>query len=326
MVAGVCNTVALASPTMQLRCNTARDGHACDASAMPIQRAHACTTARLTVLRHVPSRWRSLRCCPSVPGRSPPRQGRPASTPSSSPPIRSAASSSTWCRRCRCSRASGCCAHSSPRSARSISTLPGINSSSYYGPNASRPVIRGLDGDRVRILQNGLGVFDASGTSVDHAVAHRHADGRGASRSCAVPATLLYGPTAIGGVVNVIDAAFPTSAPGASRPASTLRYASPGQRTRRRRDSSRSATTHGLQLHVDGFKRRTDDLRIAGYAYSPQLRDASGRTSRARAGGCPTARATPTADRSGCRGSSQGIRGRPTRSSTPTTARSPSPT
>jgi iron complex outermembrane receptor protein len=47
--------------------------------------------------------------------------------------------------------------------------LVGINSS-YYGPNASRPVIRGLDGDRVQILQNGLASFDASGTSVDHAV------------------------------------------------------------------------------------------------------------------------------------------------------------
>jgi len=38
---------------------------------------------------------------------------------------------------------------------------PGVQSSSF-GPNASRPVIRGLDGDRIRVLQNGLGVLDAS--------------------------------------------------------------------------------------------------------------------------------------------------------------------
>ena len=50
------------------------------------------------------------------------------------------------------------------------SMLPGVNST-YFGPNASRPVIRGFDGDRIRVLSNGLGMFDASGTSVDHAVA-----------------------------------------------------------------------------------------------------------------------------------------------------------
>jgi TonB-dependent Receptor Plug Domain/Potassium-transporting ATPase A subunit len=50
-----------------------------------------------------------------------------------------------------------------------LSGLPGVNSS-YYGPNASRPVIQGLDGDRIRILQNGIGTLDASGASVDHAV------------------------------------------------------------------------------------------------------------------------------------------------------------
>ena len=45
---------------------------------------------------------------------------------------------------------------------------PGI-SSTYFGPNASRPIIRGLDGDRIRILSNGGAVVDASGLSYDHA-------------------------------------------------------------------------------------------------------------------------------------------------------------
>ena len=43
--------------------------------------------------------------------------------------------------------------------------------SSEFGPNASRPIIRGMDGDRVRMLENGTGVLDASAASQDHAVA-----------------------------------------------------------------------------------------------------------------------------------------------------------
>ncbi|MBL0039080.1 MAG: TonB-dependent receptor plug domain-containing protein [Nitrosomonadales bacterium] len=49
-----------------------------------------------------------------------------------------------------------------------LSKLPGV-SSTYFGPNSSRPVIRGLDGDRVRIMQNGVGMLDVSALSPDHA-------------------------------------------------------------------------------------------------------------------------------------------------------------
>lgn len=48
--------------------------------------------------------------------------------------------------------------------------MPGV-SATHYGPNASRPIIRGLDGERVRIMQNGVGIVDASSLSFDHAVA-----------------------------------------------------------------------------------------------------------------------------------------------------------
>ena len=47
---------------------------------------------------------------------------------------------------------------------------PGV-AATGFGPNASRPVIRGLDSDRIRILQNGTSVLDASSLSFDHAVA-----------------------------------------------------------------------------------------------------------------------------------------------------------
>ena len=84
-----------------------------------------------------------------------------------------------------------------------LSREPGV-SSTYFGPGASRPVIRGIGGDRVRILEGGIGVGDASSTSPDHAVS---VEARSAQRIEVVrgPATLLYGSSAVGGVVNVLD-------------------------------------------------------------------------------------------------------------------------
>lgn len=88
-----------------------------------------------------------------------------------------------------------------------LSQEAGVNSS-YFGPNASRPVIRGLDGERVRILQNGIGSMDASGASPDHAVS---ADPFSIDRVEIVrgSAALLYGSSAIGGVVNMVDGRIP---------------------------------------------------------------------------------------------------------------------
>ena len=85
---------------------------------------------------------------------------------------------------------------------------PGISAASH-GPGASRPVIRGIGGERVRILENGSGSFDAAGLSPDHATsveplfAERIEIVRG-------PAALMFGSAASGGVVNVIDARIPT--------------------------------------------------------------------------------------------------------------------
>lgn len=89
--------------------------------------------------------------------------------------------------------------------------LPGVQAASF-GAGASRPVIRGLDGGRVKVLSDGVDVLDASTASQDHAVsvepllAERIEVLKG-------PATLLYGGGAIGGVVNVIDRKVPTYVP-----------------------------------------------------------------------------------------------------------------
>lgn len=88
-----------------------------------------------------------------------------------------------------------------------VAGLPGLRSSSF-APGASRPVVRGLAGPRVQVLNDGLGMIDASAVSVDHQVA---ADPFEADRVEVVrgPATLEYGGSAIGGVVNVVDGRVP---------------------------------------------------------------------------------------------------------------------
>lgn len=88
---------------------------------------------------------------------------------------------------------------------------PGLRST-FYGPGASRPVIRGLSGPRVLLLENGVGQVDASSLSPDHAVA---TDPGEASRVEVLrgPSTLAYGGSGIGGVVNIIDDRVPDKAP-----------------------------------------------------------------------------------------------------------------
>jgi iron complex outermembrane receptor protein len=78
-----------------------------------------------------------------------------------------------------------------------------------FGPAPARPVVRGLDGDRVLILQDGQRMGDLSSQSGDHSVTVNPAS---AQRIEVVrgPATLLYGANAIGGLVNVIAEDIPT--------------------------------------------------------------------------------------------------------------------
>lgn len=140
--------------------------------------------------------------------------------------------------------------------------LPGV-SSTYFGPNASRPIIRGLDGDRIRILQNSGASIDASGLSFDHAVpvdplvVERVEVLRG-------PGALQYGGSAVGGVVNLIDHRIhgePLFGPeGGVTGRAALRY---GGAERERGGSALLETgTDKFNLHIDAFKRRTDDTRV----------------------------------------------------------------
>ena len=96
--------------------------------------------------------------------------------------------------------------------AQTLAQQPGVRVR-YNGPAAAVPIMRGLTGDRILILQDGQRSSDLAGSAVDHAVT---IDPLAAQRIEVVrgPATLLYGNNALGGVVNVISGDIPTSVPG----------------------------------------------------------------------------------------------------------------
>ena len=139
--------------------------------------------------------------------------------------------------------------------------LPGVHAASF-GAGASRPVIRGLDGGRVKVLSDGVDVMDASTISQDHAVgvepllAERVEVLKG-------PATLLYGGGAIGGVVNVVDKRVPTSVPQKGYEGEL--------EVRANSVANEGAGMFGLTagvgnvaVRVEGVRRQADDYEIPG--------------------------------------------------------------
>jgi len=157
-----------------------------------------------------------------------------------------------------------------PTLGETLARQPGVSSTSF-GPNASRPVLRGLQGDRVKVLTDGIGSFDASTTSVDHAVAINPltADRIEVLRG---PSALLFGPAAIGGVVNVIDSRIPRKVPDEFAHVDGL--ATYGSAADERSVSSRIdvPVTSTLVVHADGSYSKTGDLDIGGHVLAPQER------------------------------------------------------
>lgn len=137
---------------------------------------------------------------------------------------------------------------------------PGVNASGF-STGSSRPVIRGLEGPRVKILQDGMGSGDLSAISNDHAV--------GSSLLTAQqieilrgPATLLYGSGAIGGAINIVNGRIPTQLEPRPTGEAELRAGSADRSGALAFSADRSIGNIGL--HVDGSLMRAGDYRIPG--------------------------------------------------------------
>jgi iron complex outermembrane receptor protein len=152
---------------------------------------------------------------------------------------------------------------------------PGVTGSSFAPGASSRPIVRGLDGNRVGIVDNGVGSGGVSELGEDHFVpvnplASTHVEViRG-------PATLRYGSQAIGGVVTSTNNRIPEKPP--CEPADIMRM--PRGCTSLELRGALSSVDNGREggvlfdaggnsfaLHVDGFWRRTEDYRVPSYPY-----------------------------------------------------------
>lgn len=147
--------------------------------------------------------------------------------------------------------------------------LPGVRSASF-GAGVGRPLIRGQQGARVKMLSDGVDTLDASSVSPDHAVssepllAERIEVLKG-------PATLLYGGGAIGGVVNTIDKKVPTAVPEKGYEGE-LELRANSVANEGSGVFGITAGSGNLAVRVEGVKRQADDYEIHG---SPSKQEGS---------------------------------------------------
>ncbi len=160
-----------------------------------------------------------------------------------------------------------------PSLGETLAKQPGVSASSF-GPAASRPILRGLSGDRIRLLQDGIGSFDVSASSADHEVAinpltaERIEVLRG-------PAALLFGSSAIGGVVNVIDTRIPRRIPDTPVHVDLVGTYGSAANERLLTGAVEVALGDKLALHGDAIWSKSDDLETGGYLLSDPLRRAA---------------------------------------------------
>lgn len=151
-----------------------------------------------------------------------------------------------------------------------LTKLPGVSATSF-APGSSRPVLRGQQGERVRVLVDGVGTADVSNTSVDHATTiepitvERIEVLRG-------PAVLLYGSQAIGGAVNVIDKRIPVRMPDENFHLDAFAGIDSATNLRTGAGSLDVGIGSNLVFHIDGSWRDTGNMEIGGFQLSPALR------------------------------------------------------
>ena len=147
--------------------------------------------------------------------------------------------------------------------------LPGVSSTSF-APGASRPVLRGFDGDRIRVLTDGIGAIDASSVSADHAVVF---DALTVDHIDIVhgPAALLFGGQAIGGAVNAVDKRIPRSVPEHLQANAIGAYGTAADE--RSLAAAVQAPLGGtIAISLDANWRESGDLRTGGFVNAAPLR------------------------------------------------------
>lgn len=151
--------------------------------------------------------------------------------------------------------------------AETLNSVPGVSNSSF-GPSVGRPMIRGMDSDRIRILQNGVNSIDASNLSFDHAVA---IDPLIIEQIDVIrgPATLLYGGGAVGGVINAIDHRIPKEKLQGITGRGEIRYG--GANLEQSQAAVIDVGTGNFVMHFDAYNRDSKNLRIPGNAISSRL-------------------------------------------------------
>ncbi|AXI02088.1 TonB-dependent receptor [Aquirhabdus parva] len=149
-----------------------------------------------------------------------------------------------------------------------LNGLPGV-STTGYGPWVARPIIRGMDGDRIRLLQNGVGIVDASSLSYDHAIPQNTLT-INKVEVVRGPAALMYGGNAIGGVVNTFDNRIPDQPVDGVHGSAETSLASSND------DRKGAFTVEGglgnFALHADAFAEKSGELRIPDFARSARQR------------------------------------------------------
>ena len=140
--------------------------------------------------------------------------------------------------------------------------LPGV-ANSDFGPGVGRPVVRGLQGSRVQVLEDGMGISDVSREGADHAIAidPTRAEQVEVFRG---PATLLYGSGAAGGVVNVVTRRFAPEFGDDLRVDGRFSYGFNGN-DKQGRLGIEAPVSNDFVLRADYNIRRTDDFDIDGF-------------------------------------------------------------
>ena len=151
--------------------------------------------------------------------------------------------------------------------AETLNSIPGVSNSSF-GPSVGRPMIRGMDSDRVKILQNGVNNLDASNLSSDHGVS---IDPLIIEQIDVIrgPATLLYGGGAVGGVVNAIDHRIPKEKLQGITGRGEVRYG--GANLEQSNAAVVDVGSGNFVMHFDAYNRDSKNLRIPGNAISNKL-------------------------------------------------------